>query len=80
MENIFSIAITISIVYFFIKFFELKFKNDEEKKPLKNIIKESITVCISSIIGIYIFKQFTPMVGGGNGNSNTAAFIDNPDF
>ena len=80
MENIFSIAISISVVYFFVKFFELKFQNEEDKKPLKIIIKDCITVCISSIIGIYIFNQFTPMIGGSNGNTNTAAFIDNPGF
>ncbi len=80
MDNTFSIAITISIVYFFIKFFELRFQNEEEKKPLKSIVKDCIIVCISSIVGIYIIDQFIPMTGGSNGNSNTAAFIDSPGF
>lgn len=80
MDNLFSIAITISVVYFFIKFFELRFQNEEEKKPFKTIVKDCIVVCISSMIGIYIINQFKPMTGGSSANFNTAAFIDNPGF
>lgn len=78
-SNLFSIALAISIVYCFLKFFELRFQEEEEKKPLKMIIKDSAFVFISSIIGLSIMSQFNPMKGG-NGSSNPSAFIDTPAF
>jgi hypothetical protein len=44
MNNIFLIAMIISIIYFGIKFIEMKFV-ENEPKPLKIIVRDSILVC-----------------------------------
>ena len=76
-DSLISLDLAVSIIYFFVKFFELRFQNEEEKKPLKSILKDSIFVFISTMIGVTIINQFSPMKGG---SSNPSAFIDTPEF
>lgn len=57
MNNYLLTSIIISIIYFIIKFIEMRFV-DKETKPLKDIIKETAIVFLSSILGGYILEQF----------------------
>ena len=56
----------------------MKFLPDDEKKPLKVLIKETILVCIASVLGINLYSQFE--VSSLNGSKATMAFVDNPSF
>jgi hypothetical protein len=47
----------ISIIYFLIKFIEMRFI-DKESKPLKEIMKNTTYVLFSSIIGGFLIEQF----------------------
>lgn len=77
MENIYYFACIISIVYMCIKFIEFRFieKND---KSLKLLIRDTIFVYFSVIIGDFVLNQVTPTIK--NVNNTTVAFTDNPSF
>ena len=79
MTDIFIYALAISTTYFLFKFLEMKFVQDDEKKPLKVVMKESLVVYFASVVGIYMYSQFdTNSVK--TGGKNTMAFIDKPSF
>jgi len=78
MTDIFVYALAISVVFFLFKFLEMKFQTDDEKKPLKIVIKESAMVYSASVLGIYMYSQFD--IKELNGGKNTMAFVDNPTF
>ena len=71
-------SLAISVVFFLFKFLEMKFHSDDEKKPLKVVIKETLMVYSASMVGIYMYSQFdvTELKGG----KSTMAFVDNPSF
>jgi len=75
----FVYSLAISVVFFLFKFLEMKFQPDDDKKPLKIVIKETMLVYTSSIVGIYMYSQFDikDLKGGGR---STMAFVDNPSF
>jgi hypothetical protein len=80
MENIFILATIISVVYFLCKFLEMRFIT-KEIKPLKLLIRESLHVYLSSVLGLFIIRQFKELESKSNfkgGNINV--FVDNPDF
>ena len=58
MTELFIYALAISTVFFLFKFLEMKFVPDDEKKPLKVVIKESLFVYFASVVGIYLYSQF----------------------
>jgi len=79
MTDMFIYALAIATVFFLFKFLEMKFLPDDEKKPLKIVIKETLIVYFASIVGIYMYSQFDSKelkVGG----KNTMAFVDKPAF
>jgi hypothetical protein len=79
MTEVFVYALAISTVFFLFKFLEMKFVPDDEKKPLKVLVKETLLVYFASISGIYLYSQFDSKdvkVGG----KATMAFVDNPAF
>jgi hypothetical protein len=79
MTDIFIYALAIATTYFLFKFLEMKFVQDDEKKPLKVVMKESLVVYFASVVGIYMYSQFDTKemkVGG----KNTMAFVDKPAF
>ena len=80
MTDIFVYALAISTIFFLFKFLEMKMLPDEDKKPLKVVIKESIMVYFASILGIYIYSQFDNPEIKGDGAKTTMAFADNPAF
>ena len=83
MAETFMYSLAIATVFFLFRFLEMKFSVDEDKRPLKNVLKETIIVYLSSVVGIYLYSQFDSgkLIGGGTtGTKNTMAFVDNPSF
>jgi hypothetical protein len=79
------IGAAVGIVYFLLKFIEMRFVEHDNKKPVKVLVRDSIVVCISSILAVFILNQFENIgstsggsVGGGAGAP--AAFVDTPGF
>jgi hypothetical protein len=77
MENVFIVAMIISIVFFIGKFVEMRFI-EKENKPLKFLIRDTILVYFSVIISNFIVTQINPIVI--NVQKNTPVFTDNPGF
>lgn len=79
MTEVFIYALAISTVFFLFKFVEMKFLPDDDKKPLKVVVKESLFVYSASVVGIYLYSQFdTNSVK--EGGKATMAFVDSPAF
>lgn len=77
MTDLFIYSLVISVIYFLFKFLEMKFQSDEDKKPLKFVIKDSLLVYFASLLGIYIYSQFDFKNGT---TKNTMAFVTEPSF
>lgn len=78
MDSMYIISGLITLVFFVAKIIENKMnKVEDEDKPMKVIIKDSVIVFICSICGYLIYDQFLPSSKKDGGAS---AFIDNPDF
>ena len=81
------IGVVVSIVYFLLKFMEMRFVETDNQKPLKVLLRDSIVVCISAVLAVFILNQFGDTVGGGAGggsgggtSSTPAVFVDTPGF
>jgi uncharacterized membrane protein YcfT len=80
MENIFALGGVISIVFFLCKFIEMRFIL-KEVKPLKFLIRETLHVYVSVIVGLFIANQFNLMKNAVNTmTGGVNVFVDNPDF
>ena len=82
MAEPFMYSLAIATVFFLFRFLEMKFSADEDKKPLKIVVKETIVVYLASVLGIYLYAQFDTnnMIGGKADVKSTMAFVDNPSF
>lgn len=84
------IGASVAIVYFLLKFIEMRFVDHDNQKPVKVLVRDSIVVCVSSILAVFILNQFENISsggaggaggGGGNGGSGApAVFVDTPGF
>jgi hypothetical protein len=80
MNNIFVFAGIISIIFFIAKFFETKYL-DDEAKPLKIIIRDTLIVYMGVIVGGFVLDQLKPVMDGVEGVPVIPlAFTDNPPF
>ena len=77
MENLFLNAGIIAVVYLLIRFAEMRVIL-KESTPLKDLVKDTILVYISVIVGTYIIEQVVPSETGGN--KILGAFTDAPGF
>ena len=68
--------IIISLVYLLIRFIEMRFII-KQNIPLKELFRDTMLVCISCILGLFIGNQIKLPV---NTKSVTEAFIGTPDF
>ena len=57
MNNYILTSIVISVIYFIIKFIEMRFIN-KEATPIKEVFKNTIAVFLASIIGGFLLDQF----------------------
>jgi hypothetical protein len=80
MDNIFLVATIISVIFFIAKFLEMKYI-DNEPKPLKLLIRDTLLVYVSVICGNFILGQLNPIINENVGlNTTPMAFTDNPPF
>jgi hypothetical protein len=80
MDSIFVVAAVVSIVFFILKFVEMRFV-DKESKPLKVLIRDAILVYFSVVSGHFILNQINPVFKDITGGSKvTQVFTDNPGF
>jgi hypothetical protein len=77
MNNIFVTSGVISIIFLITKFLEMRFI-EKENKPLKLLIRDTLVVYFSVIIGHYLLIQINPIIHSGG--SAPKIFTDNPDF
>ncbi len=76
MERPFIISGIIALIYIIIKFLEIRFVK-KEPKPIKELIRETVLVFISSISGLFIYQNIEPEQ---NIKNQTAAFTGKADF
>ena len=89
MDNIFVISIIIAVLFFVIKFVEMKYL-DKEIKPFKLIFRDTIIVFVSSMAASFTYFHFnkhihdffniitaTPTLSSA---ANTPVFTDEPGF
>ena len=77
-DNIFIIATAVSIIFLIAKFIEMRFI-EKENKPLKFLIRDTLVVYFSVVIGYFIINQIHPIIEGGAISSPTF-FTDNTEF
>ena len=76
MESIFAISLAIAIVYFILKFGEMRLISKEER-PMKLMLRDTIAVYLSSVVGMYVVDQLGDAVVK---KSPTTAFVGEPEF
>jgi hypothetical protein len=87
MNNIFLVAGIISVIFLIFKFLEMRYINinidndiDNEPKPLKFLIRDSLLVYISVVIGSFLLDQLKPVMNEIVVSEVPLAFTDNPPF
>ena len=76
MDNIYLVALTISIVYIISKFFEIRFIL-KENVNLKQLVIDTILVYFSVILGSFVIDQFMDKT---KNLTQAPVFIDTPKF
>jgi len=77
MNNIFVNAGIIAVVYSLIKFVEMRMIL-KEARPVKELLRDSIIVYISTIAGMFIIDQMGSITTMGKKSTNV--FVGNPEF
>jgi hypothetical protein len=79
-NNVFVNAIIISVLFFLLRIIENKILSKEEIK-IKLILKDTLMVFFSIIIGDYLIIQLAPLIyDKPELLSNPIVFTDNPSF
>jgi RsiW-degrading membrane proteinase PrsW (M82 family) len=82
------IGASVAIVYFLLKFIEMRFVDHDNQKSVKVLVRDSVVVCVSSILAVFILNQFENISSGGGGGGGAsgasggapAVFVDTPGF
>jgi hypothetical protein len=81
------IGVVVAVIYFLLKFIEMRFVDSNNQKPVKILVRDSIVVCISAVLAVFIMNQFENISGDGSGSSSgggssatPAVFVDTPGF
>ena len=77
MENTFTYSLIISLIYIIIKFIETKTLLKNNDKTIKHLVKDTIIVYLSSVLGLYVVQQLNP---GTTATIEPGAFTTNPEF
>ena len=87
MNSVIISSLVITTIFFVAKYFvdTKNATNTEDRAPGKELIRESVLVCISSIVGLLLYNQFAPVHSVvksaiGAGSNNAAAFTEKPNF
>jgi len=76
MDNLYIIALTVSIVYIIFKFFEIRFIL-KDNINVKQLIIDAVIVYFSVIISIFLIEQF---IHKTKDFTQTPIFVDKPNF
>ncbi len=84
MKQTFLIATTVAVTFFVLKFMEMRFV-DRENRPLKLLLRDTVIVYGSVLLGLFVLDQISPLLGpqtGGGGGMHVRppVFTDNPTF
>lgn len=79
MDNIFLVALIISFVFFIGKFLEMRYV-DNEPKPLKLLVRDTLLVYVSVVFGTFVINQLNQLVNETEVPNVPLAFTDNPPF
>jgi hypothetical protein len=79
MTNIFLMAGFVSIIFFIIKFLEMRMI-DKQDKPLKLLVRDSLVVYVSVVAGDFVVGQLAPFMNEEVALQAPNAFVDNPPF
>jgi hypothetical protein len=80
MDNVFVFAGFIAAVFFIVKFIEMRYV-EQESKPLKVLVRDTILVYISAIMGSFVVEQISPVISETISSvTSPAVFNDSPDF
>tara|TARA_B100000925_G_C22003410_1_gene472419 strand:- start:342 stop:578 length:237 start_codon:yes stop_codon:yes gene_type:complete len=69
----------ISIIYFVLKFIEMRFIL-KENRPLKDLFKDTVLVFIAATLSLIILDQFNLNELIGNIKTSPSVFVSKPDF
>ena len=79
MDNIFLVAGIISVIFFIGKFLEMRYI-DNDIKPLKFLIRDSLLVYVSVVAGSFILVQLKPVINEIDISVTPLAFTDDAPF
>ena len=79
MDNIFLVAGIISVIFFIVKFLEMRYV-DNEPKPLKLLIRDALVVYVSVVIIGFIMDQLNTVINETKDTVTPLVFTDNPPF
>ena len=78
MDSLFVHAGIISILYLTLKYAEMRLIN-KEMKPIKEIVRDTFVVFVSTVLGMYLISEFMPSAASLKKEA-TKAFMDAPGF
>ena len=76
MSKYFVTAGIIAVVFSIVKFLEMRFIT-KDNKPIKNIVRDTLTVYVSATLGLLVLEQVDSVEIG---QPNASVFIGNPEF
>jgi hypothetical protein len=76
--NVYLIAAVIASIYLFTKIIELNFIEEDNKKPIKILVCDSLIVYFSVVAGYFIYNQVIPPLE--DTEMPPEIFTDAPDF
>lgn len=76
-QSSFVVAAAVAIIFAISKFVEKKYILKEEEIAMKNIIRDSLMVYVSTVVGLFIIEQVGDKV---NKQAPTVAFTGKADF
>jgi hypothetical protein len=77
MDNYFIHSGIIAFVYLLLKFAEMRIVT-KETKPLKDMIRDTVIVYVSCIVGLYVIAELVPSASAQEVVTNV--FVDKPGF
>ena len=79
MDNLVVLSISAAVVYFFVKFIEMRFIK-RESEPLKGLIKDSTFVAMATGLGGFIVSQMGSLTSDAPVGASPNVFTDDPGF
>ena len=76
--NAYLLAAVIASIYLFTKIIELNFIEEDNKKPIKILVCDSLIVYFSVLAGYFVYNQVIPSLD--DVDVPPEIFTDKPDF